>query len=50
MQQGSIKRVKDLLQLGGKGDLLGIVKKIECWSHDQKEYSQAEICPKKWDA
>ena len=44
MQQTNTKRVQDLTRLGGKGDPLGIVQKIQIWPLYQMVYAWAGIC------
>ena len=48
MQQISTERLKDLAQLDGQGDPLGIVHEIEVWPYKKMVYAQPRICPGEW--
>ena len=50
MQQMNTEGVHDLARLDGKGDLMGIMQKVEFWPYCQILYAQIRICPRKWDA
>ena len=50
MQQTSMKGIQSYAWMGGKGDPLGTVQKIEIWSYDQTVYAQPRIWPRKGDA
>ena len=47
MQQTCTKGVQFLAQLGGDGDLLGIVREIKIWPYYQMIDAQTSICPKR---
>ena len=38
-----------MVRLGGQGDPLGIVHKIEVWPYEQMVYAQSRIFPEEWD-
>ena len=40
---------KNKVQLGRKGNPLGMTQKIETWPYYQMVYAQTEIRPRKWD-